>query len=396
MKCPCGAVRLWKQVKLAEQDHQKRDDRDFRASEQHGRREGRFNLARSGWLTVSVIAAAVILFAGLWRAHQKAQFHQLRTSDPVAQTPSAPTVGGAEALSITRLPLEHSGRPEFSSATLLPGLGMQVLQLTATSAGGEVYPLLAGPTVEQAAGMPATAVDAGPIHLMLAPAGQAKGTETDVIATNAATDVVNRTQADGGEANGTFAVLDGDGKRSGVEAKVDAVLNGRSFELSIRVRNNALSSREFSLNWSPHFAAPSGDLSNFRLSLPSSDLDAVGSVRHAKGGPEDFEVKDGASLPATDVDLTYVNLESQDIGDGPAIRLVNVRNGIVLRIQLLSPSIRSIRVRTDNVAKTLMLGLGTKNQTGGTLLQAGESAEWRVRIDVGSLNSERSGPLLPY
>ncbi len=314
----------------------------------------------------------------------------------MAQAPAPTTVGGAEALSLTRLPLEHSGHPEFSSATLLPGLGMQVLQLTTTLAGGEVYPLLAGPTVEQAAGMPAAAVDAGPFHLMLAPAGQAKGTAVDVIAPNAATDVVNRTEADGGEATGTFAVLDADGRRSGVEAKVDAVLNGRSFELSVRMRNNALSSREFRLNWSPHFAAPGANLSNFRLSLPSSDVGTDGAVRHTWGAPEDFAAKEGASLPDTDMDLTYVNLQRQDMGDGPMVRLVNVRNGVVLRILLLSPSIRSVRVRTDTVAKTLMLSLGTNDQTGGTLLQAGESAEWRIRIDVGTLNGERSGPLLPY
>ncbi len=342
-----------------------------------------------------MLAGVVLLFVGLWRAHQKAQFHQLREPAPLAQTPAPPTIGGVEALSLTRLPLEHSGHPEFSSATLVPGLGMQVLQLTTTLAGGTVYPLLAGPTVEQAAGMPAKAVDAAPFHLMLAPAGQAKGMATDVIATHAATDVVNRTEADGGEATGTFAVLDGDGKHSGVEAKVDAVMNGRSFELSVRVRNNALSSREFSLNWSPHFAAPGGDLRNFRLSLPSTDIDADGAIRHTTVAAENFSAKDGSPLPDTDVDLTYVNLQRQDISDGPAVRLINVRNGVVLRVLLLSPSIRSVRVRTDTAAKTLMLSLGTRDQTGSTLLQAGESAEWRVRIDVGTLNGERSGSLLP-
>lgn len=383
---------------MAEQDHQKREDREDRRStryaEQRGLQESRFSLARSGWLTVTVLAVVVLLFVGLWRAHQKAQFHQLTQPAPPAQMPAPPTVGGAEALTLTRLPLEHSGHPEFSSATLLPGLGMQVLQLTTTLAGGAVYPLLAGPTVEQAAGMPAKAVDAAPFHLMLAPAGQARGTPTDVIATNAATDVVNRTEADGGEATGTFAVLDAGGKHSGVEAKVDAVLNGRSFELSVRVRNNALSSREFSLNWSPHFRAPGADLSNFRLSLPSTDIEADGAARRSSA-PENFSAKEGASLPNTDVDLTYVNLQRQDIGDGPVVRLVDVRNGFVLRVFLLSPSIRSIRVRTDTAAKTLMLSLGTKDQTGATLLQAGESAEWRVRIDVGTLNGERSGSLLP-
>ncbi len=384
---------------MAERNSENREDREDRRStryaEQHGRQESRFSLARSGLLTGSVLLGLLLTFAGLWRAHQKARFHQLTAAPPEVQTSPPPTVGGAEALSLTRLPLEHSRIPEFSAATLLPGLGMQVLQLTTTLAGGDVYPLLAGPTVEQAAGMPASAVDAAPFHLMLSPAGQASGQTTDVIATKAATDVTNRTEADGGEGTGTFSAVDAEGKYAGVEAKVNAVLNGRSLELSVRVRNNALSSREFSLNWSPHFAAPGGDLSKFLLTVPSSDVRAGGAVRRIAGTSEEFAGKDGHPLPATDVDLIYVNLQRQDIGDGPAVRLVNLRNGVVLRILLLSPSIRSVRVRTDTAAHTLMLSLGTQDQTGGTLLQAGESAEWRVRIDIGTLNGERGGSLFP-
>ncbi len=374
------------------QDREDRKARKYPSSP--GQERTGFNLARSGLLTASLIVVALLVFAVVWRAHQKATFHQL-TSPAAMQMPTPATVGGVEPIKLTRLPLEHSLVPEFSSVTLLPGLGMQVLQVDVTLAGGQTYRLLEGPTIEGAAGMPPAAVDAAPFHLMLSPAGQDAGATTDVIATNSATDVVNRTEADGGEATGTFAVLNAAGRQTGVEAKVDAELTGRSLDLTVRVHNNALSSREFSLTWSPHFAAPGGSLSQFLLTVPSTDVSSAAGKQSVKGTPSDFSARDGRALTDSDTDLTYVDLQRQEVREGPSVRLVNRRNGVVLRVAIISPTVRSVRVRTDSAAHTLMLSFGTRNGTENEMLQAGESAEWHVRLDLSALKTNNDNPTTP-
>ena len=82
------------------------------------------------------------------------------------------------------------------------------------------------------------------------------------------------------------------------------------------------------------------------------------------------------------MDTTFVGLQRLEIGDGPAVQLTNNESGLVLRFVLLTPSIRSVRVRTEAATHTVVLSFGTDNGTQRTALEAGEGAEWRVRVDV--------------
>ena len=383
-----GGERAEAGLALDERHIDKREDRkDRRApkySGHHDRNGSGFSLSRSGLLTATLLAGVLLLFGLLWLARKTTHFRDL--TNPAITAVSAPsTIGGAEPLTLTRLPSEQRNTSEFSSATLLPGLGMQVLQLNVALPGGSILPLLAGPTLDQAASMPASAVDAAPFHLMLSPAGQLQGQPTDVIGTSSAMDVVNRTEADGGEATGTFQVLTKDGRPAGVTAKVDTELTSRSFDITVRLRNDALSSRQFSLTWSPHFAAPDSDLRQFVLVVPSTDINAGGVVQSVQGIELDFSAKSGKSLPLSsvkDLDVTFVNLQRQEVRESPSVRLVDLKNNLVTRISLVSPSVRSVRVRTDASAHTLMLSFSTHDLDGSTTLQAGESAEWHVRLDL--------------
>lgn len=342
-------------------------------------RPERFSFTRSGWLTASILLVTLLAPGFVWRAHQRASFHQMTTDAPLPVA-TVPLPGGQEAAVLTRLVLLHNTVPEFVSATVLPGVGMQVLQLAVNVPKRGMRALFDAPSISE---ITANArPDGAPFHLTLSPAGRNIGSAVDVIAANGATNVANQTLADGGEVTGTFALADAAGAPLGVEAKVDTTLTGRSFEAEVRLRNKALTSHEFSLNWSPRLRAWDGNLSRFVLKVPSTNLLTDGSVRSVRSMALDFSAGQGKTVPNVDFDATYVELQRADIGEGPAVTVTDAQSGIVLRFVLLTPSIRTVRVRADSLAHTLMVSFSTDDGAKRTPLEAGESADMRVRVDV--------------
>src|SRR5271163_1146874 len=107
---------------------------------------------RSGLLIVLVMA---LVFAGLafgWHEHRLGQFAQLKKSlgkRPIHDVAVRP--GGQEVVQLQRSQMLGGNGPEFLSATLLPGRGMNLLQIRAyLPQKGEVN-LLASPSLEDAA-----------------------------------------------------------------------------------------------------------------------------------------------------------------------------------------------------------------------------------------------------
>src|SRR3954447_8477597 len=111
---------------------------------------------RSGALTMIVLALALLVFAFGWREHTKGHFARLkaelkRPAPPTTAAPPQP--GGQEAIVLERTAFGGGAMPEFLSTTLLPGRGMNVLQIRAfVPSRGEVN-LLASPPLDEAVSM---------------------------------------------------------------------------------------------------------------------------------------------------------------------------------------------------------------------------------------------------
>ena len=109
------------------------------------------NATRLVWLGV---LGLVIIFPLGWAAHTRGRFSLIkshlreRISPP---EPEPPRPGGQDALVLQRPLIEGGAMPEFVSATLLPGRGMNVLQITAYIPGKGEIPLLSAPGLAQAA-----------------------------------------------------------------------------------------------------------------------------------------------------------------------------------------------------------------------------------------------------
>ncbi len=62
-----------------------------------------------------------------------------------------PQIGGQDVVHLSRGRSGNGGTPEFLSATLLPGRGMNMFQITAWIPGRGETPLLTSPSLEDAA-----------------------------------------------------------------------------------------------------------------------------------------------------------------------------------------------------------------------------------------------------
>ena len=111
-------------------------------------------LVRSGAITMVAMAMVLLVLAFGWREHKKGRFAllkaELKRPAPSRVAPP-PQPGGQDAIVLERTPIGASTMPEFLSATVLPGRGMNVLQIRAfVPSKGEVE-LLASPPLADAA-----------------------------------------------------------------------------------------------------------------------------------------------------------------------------------------------------------------------------------------------------
>src|ERR1700744_5053665 len=97
------------------------------------------------FLTV-VAATALLSFAGCGKPGQTTQPEG--AAKPAA---AAMQIGGADVVTLKRAATSNGTKPEFLSATILPGRGMNLFQITANIPGKGVISVLASPSVDDAA-----------------------------------------------------------------------------------------------------------------------------------------------------------------------------------------------------------------------------------------------------
>ena len=269
------------------------------------------NATRLVWLTI--LGLVVILPLG-WAAHTRGRFSVLkshlreRISPPEAQPPRP---GGQDALLLQRALLEGGGMPEFVSATLLPGRGLNTLQITAYLPGKGEVPLLASSTVAQAAvsmnGQGADAnggaslrmggamevpwageifgaasPDGGHIftqwhgHSLTLPVtssvGESARSDGGLLLAEPADSVTSNVMPDGGEVQAVYQPGSfGDRWPSKTEVSMTVLLSSRLLDLRITAKNTGTEPEPVGIGWAPRFAIPSGDREQVTLRMPTGD-----------------------------------------------------------------------------------------------------------------------------
>jgi hypothetical protein len=262
-------------------------------------------LRRSPLLPFFILAALIVIPTGGWLLHTRGKFHSFKTSiDGDQSQKETPRPGGAEAIVLHAPAAAASGDPTFVSATILPGVGMNVLQITANLPGRGEVPLLKAPSLEAmadgSAGPRSSADDMrGAIELPWAGGltGQVSLVGTTLMLNwgGHAFEVPNEAEGQAGVsrggllsrrgadasytaqnntfAGGSFHATDFDGHWPGqTETSVTVELHRTTIDLKVTAKNTGLQPEPMGIGWHPRFAIPSGVRSSALLQIPESAM----------------------------------------------------------------------------------------------------------------------------
>jgi hypothetical protein len=411
----------------------------------------RKNLMRSGMLTGLILAGLLLGLAVVYRAHMHGNFHQLKakisTEPPEAQVPRP---GGREAILLTRTRLVGDAMPEFLSVTMLPGRGMNVLQITAYVPGRGEVNLLASTSVEAAAvAMTGQGADAGGQASLAmggafeAPwAGDIWGTpaaggghittewrghaitlptlgsgEPVTVArggltlARAADSAETSALPDGGDAQAIFHAEDfGTHWPARTEMTIAALLSSRTIDLTVVATNTGDEPEPIGIGWAPRFAIVGGDRQQLLVHIPGEMRAEVrgergqptGTLLPVAGTPYDFTVHGGVKLGMMNLDESFVALHQNLLDNGPSAELSDPEDNFGIRLIAMSPTIKAMRVVAPANGNFVSIApqynypdpfgreWKTGTDTGLVVLQPGQSTQWKVRLELFSLAGDAS------
>ena len=352
------------------------------------------------------------------------------------------TIGGAPPVILQRPAVTDKSKPQFLQAIILPGRGMDVLQIKAYLPGKGEINVLNAPPLEEAGhlldkgndefgnqvfkfggaillpfanrirgdvapdGKTVTAIVAG--RKVVLPAnwsGNKPGAERHAIhglmQHSHFQDVITRNGAQDSAVTATLRAGNFDGHwLSDTDVEVQTVLSHDAFEMTVTAKNVGPRLLPMGIGWHPYFVLPGGDRQEVRLHLPSEtravmnnydDSFPTGRRVPVKGTDYDFSAPGGQALDKIYLDDNYSVL---DYDQGKTVtELIDPAAKYGLRLITLTPKIKSIQVYAPpdknfvaiepqfNLPDPYNRNWGNLDN-GMVLLQPGESVTWRVRLEL--------------
>jgi aldose 1-epimerase len=406
---------------------------------------GRRRFSNSGWLTPALVAiiCVALLIAAWERGH--GHLHNITAVvSPQSVVPQTFTFrpGGQDPILLSRTATEIGRDPEFLSATLLPGRGMNVYQITALIPGhGEVSLLYSPPLADATSVFSGEGADANGEGsttvggaLLLPWARRLSGTAASTssllhtiwngepltfpalapdstLSTNGlllnlgASAVTTAVQPDGQSAQATFHAGSFSGALpSTVDITVLVELSAHTLDLTVSASNTGKEPVPFGIGWKPIFAIPSGDRANAQLVVPSTTVVETssrtglptGRTLQIDGTPLDFSHVRGTRLGAG-LDQTYTNLQSSLLADGPTAEIHDTLDNVTLRVIPTSSNIISMHVVAPANKPWISIGPDTNlddplgpewtdpRNSGIVALSPGASIVWKARLEIAPL-----------
>ncbi len=424
---------------------------------------GTFDKIRTGlrstitWIVLLVLA---LVGAGIY-IHEKGRghFHQLKTQigvEPASAPEAPPQPGGQPPIILHRESAGGALAPELVSATLLPGRGMNILQITAAIPGRGEIALLASPSTAEAAkamtginddingeeslnkgnplelpwagtlsGSPALGGDGillswhdrrftVPIIATGQTSANASVSTGGLLLRRASTNSSASDIPDGSKAQASFDAGDFNGNwPSNTKVDTSVVLRGHSLDITVTARNTGSEPAPMGIGWQPRFVLPQADRAQMRLRLPSSavvetkDGLPTGQFVPVIGTDRDFSAPGGAPLSSIALDDTFAHLQQGSMALGPEVELRNPAGGYGLRITALSSSIKAVHVTAPVGGSSIVINPMTTlddpfnhqwskdEDTGLVLLQPGQSLEWKIRVELFALGGQQVSMAAP-
>lgn len=381
-------------------------------------------------LTALLLVAVIAVLSFAYYELGRGNLHKLKQKIG-SDRPETPTYkpGGQEPILLTRTRLMGDSAPEFTSVTLLPGRGMNVLQITAFVPGKGEINLLASTSVEDVTtAMTGTGEDAGgATSLKVGGAFEApwtgrlavgehsavwRGRELPVAASKTAGDgglllaapslaSDETAMPDGGQAQATFQIGNDPAQWPWrTQVVVTALLSSRSLDLTMTARNNGDTPEPVALGWRPRFAIQ-GERSQVKLRLPAemrvvpgADGVPTGVVAPVAGTPYDFTQRQGVRLGSMDLDDCFTGMRQDLLESGPVSELTIPAGDYGVRITALSSAVKALRVIAPAKESYVIVAprfnypdpFGREwskgTDPGVVVLQPGQSVQWKVRVEV--------------
>lgn len=368
----------------------------------------------------------------------------LGTSQKASEKSEPMKIGGQRVVQLKRKASRSPDSPEFLSATILPGRGMNLFQITAKLPGKGIVNVLASPSLDEAA----ASLNDGPDDLhgvhsfafggafltpypnrirgTLTPDGKEIVTQWNgkplslpavwkgkanphaelhaihgLILDRKTDELKVRSGPDGQSVTGTIHGGDFGGHWiSSTDLIITVTLTGTAVEASITAKNVGAEPEPIGIGWHPYFTIPSGDRKQARLQVPASELAEVnnyddvfptGKLIAVQGTKYDFTAPGGRPLAEMFLDDNFSHLARP--GDKVTVDLIDPSANYGLHIQGLSKDIKTVQVYAPpekpyvaieeqfNFADPFSAVWGNRD-TGMVALQPGSSVNWRVRLEL--------------
>ena len=366
---------------------------------------------------------------------------------PAAATPPAASepqqIGGQDIVKLTRTPTSNGQKPEFLSATIFPGRGMNVFQITANIPGKGTVDVLASPSLSDAAktlsGGPDDAYGNGSFSFggaflvpfpnrirgkvsadgntlttewkgktITIPAnwkGKSPGAEPvamhGMIVASKTDDVKTESTADGQTVTGTLHAGDFGGHwLSKTDLTYTIALAGDTLDATITAKNAGDEPEPMAIGWHPYFNIPSGDRKQARLHIPGemtadvnnyNDVFPTGKLTPVKGTKYDFTAANGKALDDVFLDDNWSKLKRTD--GAVDVELIDQAAGYGIHVLGVSPEIKTVQVYSPPTKEFTAVeeqynfgdpfGKEWKGMdTGMVTLKPGQSTTWHVRLKL--------------
>jgi len=386
------------------------------------------------WLIILVLVGVPSLG---WYLHRRGQFHTLKREikGQHDEPPQLPSPGGMEPIVLRRTVRVGSTVPELTSVTLLPGLGMDVLQLTAALPKIGAVNLLANPTVEAMADSTANnhpalydtrgAIEApwgGLLMGLILPIGASMTANWAGHSLEVPTEVTSRaiddsgllshisidsehvnTLADGAQATGILHATNFNGHwPSRLDMQISGQLGSSDLILILTATNTGSVPLPFGAGWHPRFAVLNQSRDQVELRLPEGDQ--VETPDPNTGKPTGQFIAppaqitrmqtSAAAVDGTSILLSLAHLKPALLDTIPTAEFRDPASGYGLRLSSVSSNTRALRIVAPVSNEYVSLGLQTNYDdpfgnmwstgegSGMVTLQPGQSFEWRVRLEI--------------
>ena len=391
---------------------------------------------------------AVFLVIGLFvvqgSVRPKSKNHAASHPSSSADTPAI-TIGGEPAVTLVRPHPASTSKPQFLEATILPGNGMNLLQVKAFLPGTGDIDIINAPNLAGAKDLLENQNDAfgnksfsmGGAILLPYPnrirgklSGDGKTLETTIAGKMMSLPANWHGKKPGAEVHAMHGLImsshfeDVRVRNGSTESTVSAIFHGGSFDghwpsktdVGVRMilRNDALDiivtaknvgnqPLPVGISFHPYFQFPSGKRAQVRLHLPADmraivnnydDVFPTGKLVPVKGTPYDFTAPRGAAFgPTLYMDDCFTDLKRDSAGDA-VITIADPAAKYGLRLTAVSPQIKAIQVYAPpdknyvvvepqfNLADPFNAKIWGKRNTGMVSLQPGQSVSWHVRLSL--------------